>query len=254
MDVARTQPFARWIKHFPGTGTGTGTGGAAVLFPHAGGAAAAYRPLARALSGHGVDTFIVQYPQRAERLSHPAEPTVGELARQLFAAGDWKQAAPLRLFGHCMGAVVAFEFARIAEAGGVEVARLWVSAQQAPSALAELPPLPTADADVLADMLYLGGTDQRLLDDEDFLELLVRAVRADYQAMARYSCAAEVRIGADIHALGGTDDHRVARDHLQRWGIHTTGRFTADLFDGGHFYLDDHVDTVAQLVSADGRR
>jgi surfactin synthase thioesterase subunit len=243
-----TAAFERWIKHFPGDGTG----GAAVVFPHAGGAAAAYRPLAQTLSRAGVDIFVVQYPRRAERLAHPAPPTVAELAQQLFDAGDWKSVAPLRLFGHCMGAVVAFEFARIAQQHQVLVRRLWVSAQQAPSALMELPPLPTTDDGVLADMVDLGGTDPRLLEDEDFVDLLVRAVRADYQAMARYRCAADIRITADITAIGGDADHRVSREHLQRWETHTTGQFTFTLLDGGHFYITDHLDTVAQLVSADG--
>jgi surfactin synthase thioesterase subunit len=243
-----TAPFARWIKHFPGRGAD----GAVVLFPHAGGAAAAYRPLANALSAKGVDTYIVQYPQRAERLAHPAAATVDELAEQLYAAGDWSQVGPLRLFGHCMGAVVAFEFARVAERQGVEVAQLWASAGQAPSTVAESPRLPTSDNDVLADMMDLGGTDPRLLVDDDFVELLVRAVQADYRALDRYSCASDVRIAADIHAVAGERDHRVAREQMQRWETHTTGRFSMSLFDGGHFYLTDHLDTVAQLVSIDG--
>ena len=82
--------FDRWIKQFPGGGAG----GTAVVFPHAGGAAAAYRPLAQALSAAGTDTFVLQYPQRAERLAHPAPATIEELARQLFDAGDWKSVAP----------------------------------------------------------------------------------------------------------------------------------------------------------------
>ena len=77
-----------------------------------------YRKLATALAAGGGDTYIVQYPQRAERLSEPAARTVQDLARSLFVAGPWRQVAPLRLFGHSMGAVVAFEFARIAESRG----------------------------------------------------------------------------------------------------------------------------------------
>jgi surfactin synthase thioesterase subunit len=247
-----TTPFARWIKHFPATGAPAGAG-ATVLFPHAGGAAAAYRSLATELAAHGVDTYIVQYPRRADRLAHPAAATVGDLADQLFAAGDWTKVGPLRLFGHCMGAVVAFEFARIAERRGIPVTQLWVSAGQAPSTVAESPPLPTSDDDVLADMMDLGGTDPRLLDDEDFVELLVMAVQADYRALDRYSCAADVRIAADIHAVAGERDHRVTREQMRRWESHTTGRFALSLFDGGHFYLAEHLDSVAHLVSADGR-
>jgi len=240
--------FDRWIKRFTG-----GADATMVLFPHAGGAAAAYRPLAHALAGAGVDTFVVQYPQRAERLAHPAPATIEELARQLFDAGDWTSVAPLHLFGHGMGAVVAFEFARLAQRYDITIRRLWVSAQQAPSALAELPALPTTDEAVLADMVDLGGTDPRLLDDDDFVELLLRAVRADYRAMARYNCGPDNRITADISVLGGAADHRVSREHLQRWANHTTGTIDSTIFDGGHFYLTDHIDSIVELVRADGR-
>ena len=154
----------------------------------------------------------VQYPQRADRRNHPAADSIGALALELFEAGDWAAAAPLSLFGHCMGAVVAFEFARIAERNGVPVRVLWASAGQAPSTVAASGPLPTSDSDVLADMIDLGGTDPVLLEDEEFVELLVKAVQADYQALNAYSCPPDVRIRADIHAIGGDRDHRIGRE------------------------------------------
>jgi len=236
--------FAPWVKRFGASGTAT-----TVVFPHAGGAAASYRPLAKALADRGTDAFVVQYPQRADRLRHPAAAGVAELAADLFDAGPWDRVAPLNLFGHCMGAVVAFEFARVAQAHGVAVRTLWASAGQAPSTIAEAPPLPTTDRDVLADMIDLGGTDPRLLDDEDFVELLVMAVQADYRALSGYVCAADDRIAADIHALRGDRDHRISREWSDRWASHTTGRFTLSTFDGGHFYLNEHLDAVAALVS-----
>ena len=47
-----TGAFAPWIKHYPGSGDT----GAVVVFPHAGGAAVAYRDLATTLSDKGIDT------------------------------------------------------------------------------------------------------------------------------------------------------------------------------------------------------
>ena len=245
-----TEPsgFPTWIKRFPAANGAASA--SVVVFPHAGGAAAAYRTLATALSARGADTYIVQYPQRADRLKHPGARSIAELATQLFEAGDWAAVGPLDLFGHCMGAVVAFEFARVAERHGIEVRRLWASAGQAPSTVFGSPPLPTTQRDVLADMVDLGGTDPRLLDDEDFVELLVMAVQADYRALSGYSCDTDVRIDADIHAVGGDRDHRIDREWLYRWETHTGGRFTCTLFDGGHFYLNSHLDAVARLVSS----
>jgi mycobactin phenyloxazoline synthetase len=241
--------FTPWVKRF----TGITARGSVVVFPHAGGAAAAYRSLAKALSANDVDTFVVQYPQRANRRHHPAADSIGALALELFEAGDWGSAAPLSLFGHCMGAVVAFEFARIAEHNGVPVRVLWASAGQAPSTVAASGPLPTSDSGVLADMVDLGGTDPVLLEDEEFVELMVKAVQADYRALNAYSCRPDVRISADIHAVGGNRDHRIGREMLASWETHTSGRFTLSDFEGGHFYLNDHLDAVARMVSADVR-
>jgi surfactin synthase thioesterase subunit len=237
--------FKPWIKRYPGSETARPT----LVFPHAGGAAVAYRTLGAAFADAGSDTYVMQYPQRGDRLAHPAPATVAELARDLFEAGDWSGLGPLRLFGHCMGAVVAFEFARIAERSGAQIDALWVSASEAPSAVAAGPALPTAQDEIIAEMVDLGGTDPQLLADEDFVELLLMAVRADYGAFNRYACEPDVAIAADIYALGGQHDHRVSEDMLRRWETHTGGAFTCTMFDGGHFYVDEFTDEVAELVN-----
>lgn len=234
-----------WVKRYSGSESTTAT----LVFPHAGGAALAYRGFGMALAEAGSDAYVMQYPQRGDRLSHPAAPTVGELAKDLFDAADWAGVGSIRLFGHCMGAVVAFEFARIAERNGVAIDALWVSASEAPSAVAAAPALPMAESEILAEMVDLGGTDEALLADEDFVELLLMAVRADYAAFNRYSCEADVTIAADIYALGGDRDHRISEDMLRRWESHTAGAFTCSMFDGGHFYLNSQLEDVAELVN-----
>lgn len=244
---SNTAAFAPWIKRFPAEQVSTS--GALVLFPHAGGSAAAYRTFAMALARNGADTYLVQYPQRADRLTHPAPATIEALAADLFDAGDWAGAGPLRLFGHCMGANVAFEFARVAERKGAAVTELWASAGQAPCTVAETLPVPTADAEMLADMVDLGGTSPALLEDEDFVELLLMAVRADYEAFNRYACDRGVTISADIHAVGGNSDHRITEHQLRSWEHHTSAAFTLSWLDGGHFYLNDHVDVLAELIA-----
>ena len=242
--------FPAWVKRFPGRGGGAR--GATVVFPHAGGSATGYRKLATALAAGGGDAYIVQYPQRAERLAEPAANTVQDLARSLFVAGPWRQVAPLRLFGHSMGAVVAFEFAKIAESRGAAVQKLWASAAPAPSAVEAKPDLPTSHDDLLIDMTEFGGTEVELLDDPEFAELLVTAMRADYAAINRYTCAPTCRSPRTSRALGAHGDPRVDASELERWADHTAGGFDLNWYDGGHFYLDDHIDDVAARVNADG--
>jgi surfactin synthase thioesterase subunit len=39
---------------------------------------------------------------------------------------------------------------------------------------------------------------------------------------------------------------------LRRWADHTEGRFRLSFFDGGHFYVNEHVDALANRVVTDG--
>lgn len=244
-DTAAVAQLPSWLGRFPGPGPAT------LVFPHAGGSAANYRPLALALAA-GADTYVMQYPQRADRFREPAAQTLPELARSLFEATPWRQLGPLRLFGHSMGAIVAFEFARIAEAHDIEIQRLWVSAAPAPCVVADRHPLPTDHATLLADLADLGGTDPRLLADDEFSRLLTGTLAADYHAINRYECAPDATVDADIHAVGGRDDSRVTAEGLHGWAEHTTGTCTVSLYDGGHFYHYEQVEALADRILADG--
>lgn len=243
-DTSAVVQFPTWIGHFPGPGPAT------LVFPHAGGAVVNYRPLALALAA-GADTYVMQYPQRADRFREPAAETLPELARSLFDAAPWHQLGPLRLFGHSMGSIVAFEFARLAEERGITVQRLWASAGPAPGAVAGLRKLPTGDAELSAELAELGGTDPRLLADREFLTLLLTPVRADYLAFNRYRCAPEVTIRADINVLGGRSDDRIGSDLLAGWADHTTGACTVSLYDGGHFYHYEHIEALTKRIITD---
>lgn len=246
-DASAVVQFPSWVGRFPSS---TPTGVVTVVFPHAGAAVVNYRALAAALATGG-DTYVMQYPQRADRFREPAAETLPELARSLFDAAPWQQVGPLRLFGHSMGSVVAFEFARLAEERGIEIQRLWASAGPAPGAVAGLPKLPTGDDELCADLAELGGTDPRLLADREFLAMLLTPVRADYRAFNRYHCRPDVTIRAGISVLGGRTDDRIGPDLLHRWADHTAGACTVSFYNGGHFYLYDHIEALASRITAD---
>ncbi|EUA33334.1 thioesterase domain protein [Mycobacterium xenopi 4042] len=77
------------------------------------------------------------------------------------------------------------------------------------------------------------------------------AARSDYAVLNRYHCPAGVRIRGDIHAVAGRHDHRVDIRSLREWAAHTEGAFTLSLFDGGHFYVNQHIDALANRVITD---
>src|SRR3954471_165510 len=81
-----------------------------VCFPHAGGTASFFRQWSE-LVPEAVEVVALQYPGREDRLAEPLVPTMDELADQL-AEDVASLAGPTVLFGHSLGASVAYEVAR----------------------------------------------------------------------------------------------------------------------------------------------
>lgn len=222
-----------------------------LIFPHAGAGASSYRDLSARLAGH-YRVAVMQYPGRQDRGRQTPATSLTDLAQEAF--DEFGDAAPVTLFGHSMGSIVGFEFARLADAAGVSVQRLVVSAAAAPSAVADLPRHPTDDDSLLAHLNALQGTGGAVMGNEALIAMALPVLRADYQAFDAYRCEPGVRVQAPIDVLGGADDPVIAPYLLQGWTQHADD-VSVTLADGGHFYLnDDPAPVVSVLTRAGARR
>lgn len=242
-----------WFRRFQAmtnanANTGTDAACELVCFPHAGGSAVYWRPLAVALAP-SIDVLAVQYPGRLDRLREaPVDDlhTLADLiAEALGAPGD----RPRALLGHSMGASLAYEVAvRLSRLPGGEPALLVLSGRRSPAA-ADRRRYPSADdAELVARIRRLGGTDTMILDDPDLLELVLPALRGDYRALASYKDTPGRPLSCPVVALVGDRDTEATLDDVRTWGDHTSGDFRTRVFEGGHFFLNDHVAEVAGLL------
>jgi surfactin synthase thioesterase subunit len=220
-----------------------------LVFPHAGAGASAYREFSKVLSKK-FKVIIFQYPGRQDRAAEALLATLPEIAAGAFgefSTSEHNNGVPVVTFGHSMGAIVAFEFVRIAEATGIDVRQLNVSATAAPSRTAALPH-PKDDEELLDHLLALDGTNTEVLASRELMKLTLPVVKADFRAFDAYVCAEDVRVTAPIHAMGGDQDPYITLGDLYGWGKHTdTVKVT--MFDGGHFYLHQHIEAVAELLA-----
>ena len=220
-----------------------------VCFPHAGGAASFYHPVSARLAP-GTEVVAVQYPGRQDRFSEPAPTDLATIADLAYDAlkGLLGQ-LPTGLFGHSMGALVAFEVARRMEADGLAPVHLFVSGRGAPS-IPRTGGRPRDDAGIVAELRDMAGTDAALLADDELLEMILPAVRSDYAAVDGYRCAPGVTVRCPVTALGGDDDPRASLTDVRAWQGHTEGGFDMKVFPGGHFYLVEQAPAViAELRS-----
>ncbi|MFD8522246.1 thioesterase II family protein [Streptomyces capillispiralis] len=227
--------------------TSPGAEAALVCFPHAGGAASYYRPFSTAL-GTGMDVLAVQYPGRQNRRSEPLARTVDQLVDDSVEALEPWADRPLSLFGHSMGAVVAYEVARRLTAAGGPPVTLVVSGRRAPADEPRGEVHLRDDDGLLAEIRRLGGTDLRLLESPDMRELFLPVLRADYQAVETYRHTQGPPLPCPVLALAGETDPVASPAEMRHWAGRTSAGFDVLAFSGGHFYLAEHPAAVASAV------
>lgn len=218
-----------------------------VCFSHAGGSAVFYAKLAHALSPT-IETHAVQYPGRSERRHEPFPESIAQVADAVAAELAPSCDRPTALFGHSMGSVVAFEVGLRLEAMGCPPTWLFASGRAAPSCQRKEFTHLLDDSSLLGEMQKLGGTDRRLLDDDELMQLMLPVIRADYQALASYRYAPGPPLSCPVTAINGQDDPKVSRQTASAWNEHTTGIFRSLTLRGGHFYLVDRVPEVAAMI------
>ncbi|GAA2100864.1 alpha/beta fold hydrolase [Streptomyces albiaxialis] len=234
-----------WIRRFhPAPDAATRL----VCLPHAGGSASFYFPVSRALAP-AVDVLAVQYPGRQDRRAEPCLDSIAaladEVAERLLPWAD----RPLSIFGHSMGATLAFEVALRLEQRDITLHALFASGRRAPSRHREESTHLHDDAALIREIKALDGTESQTLDDEEMLRAVLPAIRSDYRAAETYRYQPGPPLSCPVYAMVGDSDPKASVDEVRSWGDHTKERFELQTYPGGHFYLNAQAPRVIDAIS-----
>jgi surfactin synthase thioesterase subunit len=137
-----------------------------------------------------------------------------------------------------MGALVAYEIALLLEERGQRPARFFVSGCRGAAVPDERPTLHTRDDEtLLAELAAMGGTDTDLLSHPEFRQLVLPALRADFQAVETYTCPDGFPLHTPVTALIGDADPRVRPATADAWSELTLDSYELRVFRGDHFFL-----------------
>lgn len=213
-----------------------------VCLPYAGGGASTYHAWSKALDPGLVEVLAVQPPGRENRLSETPFRTLDALVHALAREMEPVVDRPYCLFGHSLGAIVAFELARALKARDLaEPAHLFASgspALQRRRIEERLHPLPD-DEFVHRVAERYQGIPREVFEHRELRELALPALRADMTMIETYLYRDGPRLTCGLSAMAGRQDTHVDPAELQAWGEQTDGPFACSWFDGDHFYLHE---------------
>ena len=219
-------------------------------FPFAGGGASTYRTWRKAL-GPEIEVCPVQPPGRESRIREDPfrrlEPLVETVAVTLRPWLAW----PFALFGHSMGALIAYELARFLPSLGLPgPLHLFVSGATPPHRRAPSQKTHALPDDAFKSALRdLDGTPEAVLAHPELMDLMLPTLRADFEMCETYAPAELERLACPITAFGGSEDAQVSPGDLTAWSALTRAGFEACLLAGDHFFLGPRAGEILERIA-----
>jgi surfactin synthase thioesterase subunit len=196
-----------------------------------------------------LEICAVRLPGREPRMAEAPFDRLGPLVQTLTEVLPFDK--PFALFGHSMGALVAFELARKLRHRNMPAPlHLFVSARRAPQSTTPARKrhlLPTPQ--FIQALRELGGTPEAVLKDSSLMELMIPLLRADFALVETYEYKQEATLSCPITVFGGDADRDVPFQELCEWKEQTHNEFRLQIFQGDHFYLLHREAEVAGKIA-----
>ncbi|WP_394425978.1 thioesterase II family protein [Streptomyces sp. SGAir0957] len=219
--------------------------------PFAGAGPSFFHPW-RELSAGRWRVTSVELPGRERRFLEEPYQNVVEAAKAEIdtIARDLGEGARTVLFGHSLGAVLAYELAHLLTSRGVHVERLVVSGSPGPWTQRERRAAGLSGDEFLARVEEFAGFRHEALDHPEMRELILPALHADCTMHEAYVPSTDTPLTVPVCSLRGDRDGLVTAEEARQWQSATTGAFTYEEFPGDHMYLVDSGREVLDVIEA----
>lgn len=216
---------------------------------YAGGDERAYTGLAEHCPD--VEVITLERPGRGRRTSEPLLRDPGALVDDLFRQLRDHLDGPYALYGHSLGARLAFLLChRLRDEGLPAPRHLFVSGDCAPALPSRERDTWRLPTDAFWDHLkQLGGIPAELFDHQDLMDHYERILRADFEALGSYAHRRRPPLDVPVTVMTGYDEW-FTRDDIAAWQQETTRPLATHRFAGGHFFIRDHWGGLAQIIAS----
>ena len=180
------------------------------------------------------------------RISEPMYASVDEIMPDLLEAVGEIVKEKFILFGHSMGAKIAYELEKRLEQSGIYARHLIVSGSRPPHIPEPNPICNLPKREFIRELTRFAGTPKEILGNEEMMNFFIPLLRADFEMDEKYLRKNKVKLECSINAFCGENDTEATETDMQEWGEYTSD-FALEVFAGDHFFIKSNAKTVQSL-------
>lgn len=230
------------------------------LFPPAGGDVSTYLKWDERLP-QNVETCFLKLPGRGMRICEPAIDNLEVLIEMLLKEIEKYNDKPFIFFGHSMGGLIAYNLAQKMSCNKMRLPeRIIISSMKAPNFMDTFSESLTnnkedklynkEDNEFFSRVKNLGGIPQTLMDNKEFMNLILPTFRCDMKLCETYDATTATKLDIPLDIYGGNRDIVAKKEELEGWRKYTTKNCSTTIFSGNHFYFLDNPNILLFQISS----
>jgi len=219
--------------------------------PYAGGSALVYNQWKSYLDPQ-IDLIPIELAGRGTRMGQALYPDISAAVDDVFQfVTEKSDGLPYLLFGHSMGAQIAYELGQRMLQTAIQLpAHIFFSGCRAP----HIPERKKkyhlmGDEEFRKELLGLGGTPPEFFEHPELLDIFLPLLRNDFKIVETHPAKKNGwPMPFPITVFFGKQDD-ISAKQCDGWKEHTLEVCSMYHFEGGHFFLQEHVEQLVQFIN-----
>jgi surfactin synthase thioesterase subunit len=218
-------------------------------FPYAGGSHTIYTPWLGQFKDC-IELVFIQLPGRGSRLIETPHNNMASIIDELMEHADYITNILYMLFGHSLGSRIAFDLAYNLHNENYPLPEYFIgSGSRAPHLKDEKKSIHSLpNEQFIVELDKMNGTDKRILQNEELVNLLTPMLRADFK-IAELHQAPKIAISVPFTILQGSDDIDITPAQLNAWSELSQAEISIVHLPGDHFFINHHSSLVINQVN-----
>lgn len=151
------------------------------------------------------------------------------------------------IYGHSMGALLAFKVTKMLELNNVAPLYLIVTGNAGPRIRENIKRHLLNDVDFITEIKKLGGLSAEFLESKELLDYFIPILKADFEIAEENNLDEKTVVSTPIYAIMG--DKEKHAESITNWSNYTISDFNFELLEGNHFFIFNHAGKISSIIN-----